>query len=220
MPAREQTYKTLKYYALPHDATEDTSAPTATMSTWTLNVFGATNAKAFEREFVADATTSVAVLPECKIRCTDQDTLLQLVVLLCDEVVKHRRDMSHDYSVDQHGWRFKILRPGKKSFEKRIKESRTNEESSDVCPWMEITSPFLRCAATASLAGNDDDIVLREPGAVEVSSNTKLGDLQTWGISSKEHLEYDMGTTTNVFLRVIARETTKEGDILGLIREE
>jgi hypothetical protein len=84
-------------------------------STWTLAVFSATTAKAFEREFIADATTSIAALPAYKIRCTDQDTLQQLIVLLCDEVVKDRRGDDDDYSVDQNGWSFKILRPGEKS---------------------------------------------------------------------------------------------------------
>jgi hypothetical protein len=184
-------------------------------STWTLAVFSATTTKAFERESIADATTPITALPECKILCTDQDTIQQLVVLLCDEVVKDRREMPRDYSVDQHLWSFKILRPGEKSFESRTRR-RGNEESCDgnVRPRMEITSPLL---------GNDDDDdddFLSEPGAVNVSSSTKLGDLKAWGLTSQLHLEYDMGTTTNVFLRVIAQETTKEGDILGLISEE
>jgi hypothetical protein len=32
------------------------------------------------------------------------------------------------------------------------------------------------------------------------------------GLTSQLHLEYATGTTTNVFLRVIVRETTKEGE--------
>jgi hypothetical protein len=81
---------------------------------------------------------------------------------------------------------------------------------------MEITSPFLQTEAS----NDDDDDFLSEPGTVQVSSGTKLGDLQAWGLASQLHLEYDMGTTTSMFLRVIARETTKEGDIFGLISEE
>jgi hypothetical protein len=201
--------------ALRNSTSSSSSANAATpMSTWTLAVFSALDRKSFEREFVVDATTSIAVLPERKIRCTDQDTLLSLVVLLCNEVVKNRREIPHDCSVDEHLWFFKILRPGEKSFESRrnydkvtvnrllASETAEEEEScDDVRPRMEITSlsPNFQCAVAPS-ARDDDDFVLCEHGTVKVSPDTKLGDLQAWGLTSQLHLEYDMGTTTNVFI--------------------
>lgn len=125
-----------------------------------------------------------------------------------------------DYSVGIHLWFFKILRPDEKSFESR--RNHAEEEETGDRPRMEITSdsPSFQCAAAPSAARDDDDFFLREQGAVRVSADTKLVDLQAWGLTSQLYLEYDIGMTTNVFLRVTARETTKEGDKLGLMSED
>jgi hypothetical protein len=214
--------------------TATATAPTTSTSTssttwtWTLAVFSALDQKAFERQVVADATTSIVAQPECKIRCTDQDTLTSLVDLLCHEVVRDRREDRTDCKIHQHLWSFKILRPGEKSFESRSRSRSTranktncaaeDEASCDVCddrrPRMEITSD--------SPSVHYDDLFLPEdePDAVQVSPDTALGDLKAWGLSSQLYLEYDMGNTTNVFLRVVAREATQEGDKLGLIMDE
>lgn len=172
---------------------------------WTLGLSKARTECCIDTEHTKHAAYDV------RVEVTDSDTLFELTNVLCNGLVKQRRES--DYGVRDHVWVLTFYPAGTKllsnSPAERLIQQLTQDESSPqqekcIGPNEEASLEYRKCE--------------EKDGAIAVKVNTKVGELKALQIGSIIHFAYDVGVsaTTNIFLSVLSVTTIDTKSALRL----
>lgn len=109
------------------------------------------------------------------------ETLLDLVQKICNGPVKKRREIENDYSIEDHLWKVKIV------------------------PYYHLTCKTHVCNGLHQFH-NDDDFFEEEDCEAITDFETKMDELSSFHVGSIVSIEYDFGSTTNVYMHVLSEE--------------